>query len=42
LVVFTVLAWRNHYWRAPARVHYSIITAAALLLISILNYWNVY
>jgi CubicO group peptidase (beta-lactamase class C family) len=42
LVVFTVLAWRNRYWRAPARVHYSIITAAALLLISILNYWNVY
>jgi ABC-type proline/glycine betaine transport system permease subunit len=42
LVVFTVLVWRNRYWRAPARMHYSIITATALLLIGILNYWNVY
>jgi hypothetical protein len=42
LVVFTVLAWRNRYWRVSARVHYTIVSAAALLLIAILNYWNVY
>jgi CubicO group peptidase (beta-lactamase class C family) len=42
LIVFTFLAWRYRYWRALARVHYTIVTTAALLLIAILNYWNVY
>jgi hypothetical protein len=40
LFVFTVLAWKNQYWSAIKRVHYSFITLAALGFISFLNYWN--
>jgi hypothetical protein len=40
LLVFTVLAWKNQYWSAIKRVHYSFITLAALGFVSFLNYWN--
>ena len=40
LLVFTVLAWKNQYWSAMQRVHYSFITLAALGFVSFLNYWN--
>lgn len=40
LLVFTVLAWKNQYWSAIKRVHYCLITLAALGFVSFLNYWN--
>ncbi|HEY9603327.1 MAG TPA: serine hydrolase domain-containing protein [Allocoleopsis sp.] len=40
LLVFTVLAWKNQYWSAMKRVHYSFITLAALGFVSFLSYWN--
>ncbi len=39
-VVFTVDAWKNRYWNARARVHYTLVTLAALAFIWFLNYWN--
>jgi CubicO group peptidase (beta-lactamase class C family) len=40
LVVFTVLAWRDDYWSALGRLHYSLIAVAALVFIWFVNYWN--
>jgi CubicO group peptidase (beta-lactamase class C family) len=40
LLVFTVLAWRDDYWSVPGRLHYSLVTLAALVFIWFLNYWN--
>jgi hypothetical protein len=31
-VVVTALAWRDGYWGRPARLHYSLVTLAALLV----------
>ena len=42
VVIFTFLAWRKGYWRLGGRVHYTLFTTAALLLLWIFNYWNVY
>lgn len=40
LVVFTVLAWRDNYWSVLGRLHYSLVTLAALVFIWFVNYWN--
>jgi len=40
LVVFTVLAWRDDYWSVLGRLHYSLVTLAALVFIWFANYWN--
>jgi CubicO group peptidase (beta-lactamase class C family) len=40
LVVFAVLVWRNGYWGVWGRVHYTLVTLAALGLVWWLNYWN--
>jgi CubicO group peptidase (beta-lactamase class C family) len=40
LQVFTVVAWKNQYWSVIERVHYSLITLAALGFVSFLSYWN--
>lgn len=40
LPIFTLLAWKNSYWSLMGRLHYSIITLAALAFIPFLNYWN--
>jgi len=37
---FTVLAWKNRYWGVAGRVHYTLVTLAALAFIWWLNYWN--
>ncbi|KAF5433123.1 hypothetical protein C5S36_07085 [Candidatus Methanophagaceae archaeon] len=37
---FTVLAWKNRYWGVFGRVHYTVVTVAALGFIWFLNYWN--
>jgi hypothetical protein len=40
VVAFAVLAWRNGYWSFRGRVHYTLVTLAALGLAWWLNYWN--
>lgn len=40
LVIFTVLAWQNKYYSLIGRLHYSLITIAAVGFIFFLNYWN--
>jgi len=37
---FTVLAWKNRFWGVAGRVHYTLVTVAALAFIWWLNYWN--
>ena len=37
---FTVMAWKNRYWGVAGRVHYTLVTVAALAFIWWLNYWN--
>lgn len=40
VLIFTLLAWKNGYWRLAGRVHYTLVTVAALIFIWQLNYWN--
>lgn len=40
LVILTVLAWKNQYYSIIGRLHYSLITVAAVGFIFFLNYWN--
>ena len=40
LLVLAVLAWKNRYWSLGGRVHYSLVTAAALAFVWLANYWN--
>lgn len=40
LPIFTALAWKNKYWSVRGRLHYSLITLAALAFIPFLTYWN--
>lgn len=37
---FAVLAWKQRYWSFAGRVHYTIVTLAALAFIWLLNNWN--
>ena len=40
LLVCTVMAWRDRYWSLIGRVHYSLVTAAALAFVWLTNYWK--
>ncbi|MGG6265526.1 serine hydrolase domain-containing protein [Leptolyngbya sp. AN03gr2] len=40
LVIFTGLAWKNKRGSIIKRLHYSLITLAAIIFIPILGYWN--
>ena len=40
LPVYTTLSWRAGYWSWAGRLHYTLVTLAALLLIPFLLYWN--
>lgn len=40
LLVFTVLSWKNRYWRVASRIHYSLVAIASLAFIWFLSYWN--
>ncbi|MDT9724101.1 class A beta-lactamase-related serine hydrolase [Xylanibacillus composti] len=40
LVLFTVLAWKKGYWRRGGRIHYTLYTAATVVLLWIFSYWN--
>ena len=37
---FGILAWKQRYWSFAGRVHYTIVTLAALTFIWLLNDWN--
>lgn len=39
-LVYTALAWKNHYWGTGARLYYTLVTIAAVAFIWFLNYWN--
>ncbi len=39
-LIYSVLAWKNSYWGIAARVHYTLVTVAALAFVWFLNYWN--
>lgn len=40
LVISTLLAWKDRYWSLIGRLHYSLVTLAALAFIWFANYWN--
>jgi hypothetical protein len=39
-VLFSVLAWKNHYWTIAGRVYYTLVTLAEVAFVWFLNYWN--
>jgi CubicO group peptidase (beta-lactamase class C family) len=39
-LLYSVLAWKNGYWGSAARVHYTLVTVAAVAFVWFLNYWN--
>ena len=42
LVSLLVIAWWKNLWRTPSRIHYTLFTLAALGLMWIFNYWNLF
>ena len=40
LVVFTVMAWRGGWWGRWGRVHYTAVAIGTVVLVLVLNYWN--
>ena len=40
MVGLTIFAWRRGWWTFMARVHYSVLTLAAVMLIPFLIYWR--
>jgi len=42
MVVFTVLSWWKNYWTWGARLHYTLVTAAALGLLWVMAYSNLF
>lgn len=39
-LIYSVLAWKSSYWGIAARVHYTLVTGAAVAFVWFLNYWN--
>jgi hypothetical protein len=39
-LIYSVLAWKNSYWGIAARVHYTLVTVAAVAFVWFLNFWN--
>jgi CubicO group peptidase (beta-lactamase class C family) len=39
-LLYSVLAWKRSYWGIATRVHYTLVTVAALAFVWFLNYWN--
>ena len=40
MVVYAILAWGGRFWSVGQRIHYSLVTLAALALTWQLVYWN--
>jgi CubicO group peptidase (beta-lactamase class C family) len=41
MVIFTILAWVRRFWRAPGRIHYTLVTLSAVGLVWFMNFWNI-
>ena len=39
-LIYSVLAWKRSYWGIAARVHYTLVTVAAVAFVWFLNFWN--
>jgi hypothetical protein len=39
-LLYGVLAWKRGYWGIAARVHYTLVTVAAVAFVWFLNFWN--
>jgi hypothetical protein len=39
-LIYGVLAWKRSYWGIGSRVHYTLVTVAAVAFVWFLNYWN--
>jgi CubicO group peptidase (beta-lactamase class C family) len=39
-LIYGVLAWKRSYWGIATRVHYTLVTVAAVAFVWFLNYWN--
>src|SRR5215203_2733256 len=39
-LIYGALAWKRGYWGIATRVHYTLVTVAALAFVWFLNYWN--
>src|SRR5215218_6526502 len=39
-LIYGVLAWKNGYWGIAARLHYTLVTVAAVAFVWFLNFWN--
>jgi CubicO group peptidase (beta-lactamase class C family) len=39
-LIYGLLAWKRSYWGIAARVHYTLVTVAAVAFVWFLNYWN--
>lgn len=42
MVVFSVLAWKDGYWRLGGRLFYTLATLAGLVFIWLVNYWHLW
>jgi CubicO group peptidase (beta-lactamase class C family) len=40
LLVLAWMTWKNRYWSLVGRLHYSLVTLAALAFVWLTNYWN--
>ncbi len=40
LLVLALMAWKERYWSLVGRLHYSLVTLAALAFVWLANYWN--
>ena len=40
MIFFTLFAWRRRFWKRRGRVHYTLMTLAAVAYIPFLHYWN--
>lgn len=40
ILIFAILAWHKRFWGAFSRIHYSLFSAATMVLIWLFYYWN--
>ena len=40
LLLFTVLVWKNHYWRPWGRLHYTLVTLGGVVFLAFLVNWH--
>lgn len=38
--IFAALAWRNEYWSTFDRIHYTVVTIAAAIVVWVLRFWQ--